>query len=94
MKTAARSGPAVWPYAVFAALLALLALTAWTAHFLTGPAGLAAALFFAVAKTTLVFAYFMRLRHQSGIVRLAAGAGFAWLALLGFFVAVDYLTRT
>ena len=79
--------------AVFLSLLVLLSLSAASSRFLTGKPGASVALLFAAAKTTLIFVYFMRLRYQSGLVRLFAMAGFFWLLLIGIFTFADYLTR-
>ena len=79
---------------VFLSLLVLLSLSAASARFLTGKAGATVALLFAAAKTTLIFVYFMRLRYQSGLVRLFAMAGFFWLSLIGILTFADYLTRS
>jgi cytochrome c oxidase subunit IV len=78
---------------VFLSLLGLLVLSAASSRLLTGKAGVVVALVFAAAKTTLIFVYFMRLRYQSGLVRLFAVAGFFWLGLIGLFTFADYLTR-
>ncbi len=78
---------------VFLSLLILLALSAASSFFVTGPAGAAVALGLAAAKASLIFAYFMRLRYQSGLVRIVAAAGFFWLALAVTFILADYLTR-
>ena len=78
---------------VFLSLLILLSLSAASSRVLTGKAGVTVALCFAAAKTTLIFVYFMRLRYQSGLVRLFAMAGFFWLSLIGILTFADYLTR-
>jgi len=78
---------------VFAALLGLLALSAASSRVITGPWGSALGLFLAVVKTTLIFVFFMRLRYQTGLVRLFAVAGFFWLSLIGLLTFADYLTR-
>lgn len=78
---------------VFASLLAILALSAASSRVLTGGTGAAVSLLLAAAKTALIFAYFMRLRYQSGLVRIFGLAGFFWLGLLGLFVFADYVTR-
>lgn len=80
--------------AVFVALLILLSLSAASSRLLTGKTGATVALLFAAAKMTLIFVYFMRLRYQSGLVRLFAMAGFFWLSLIGLLTFADYLTRS
>ena len=78
---------------VFLALLGLLAASATASFFLAGPLGAIVGLGLAAAKTTLIFAFFMHLRYQSGLVRLFALAGFFWFALAVTFGLADYLTR-
>ena len=78
---------------VYVALIGLLALTAGSvalpAGWWTTPVSLA----IAVAKAILIFYFFMRLRTQSGLVRVFALAGFFWLAILLVLTAADYFTR-
>jgi cytochrome c oxidase subunit 4 len=78
---------------VFVALLILLSLSAASSRWLTGKTGATVALLFAAAKMTLIFAYFMRLRYQPGLVRVFAMAGFFWLGLIVLLTFADYLTR-
>jgi cytochrome c oxidase subunit 4 len=78
---------------VFILLLAVLSVSAWSSRVLTGMPGTAVALSLAVIKMTLIFAYFMRLRYQSGLIRIFALAGFFWFGLLVLFVSADYFTR-
>lgn len=78
---------------VFGLLLILLSLSAASSWWLTGKTGATVALLFATAKMTLIFAYFMRLRYQSGLVRIFAMAGFFWLGLILLLTFADYLTR-
>lgn len=80
-------------FAVFGGLLGLLALSAASSFLAKGATGTWLALIFAAAKTSLIFTYFMRLRYQSGLVRIFAVAGFFWLGLIGVFTFADYLTR-
>jgi cytochrome c oxidase subunit 4 len=51
------------------------------------------ALAIAIVKASLVAAYFMHLRHSSGLNLLIAGAGFIWVIHLMVFSFADYLTR-
>jgi cytochrome c oxidase subunit 4 len=78
---------------VFLSLLGLLTLSAASSFFVTGPVGAVVALGLAAAKMSLIFAFFMRLRYQSGLVRLFACAGFFWFGLAITFALADYLTR-
>jgi cytochrome c oxidase subunit 4 len=79
--------------AVFLALLALLALTLIAAGIEHAAASLAIALAIAVAKATLIVLFFMNVRAESPVVRMAAVAGFLWLAILMALSLADLLTR-
>lgn len=48
----------------------------------------------ATAKTTLVLAVFMQLRHAGTLTRLFATTAFVWLGLLAGLTLMDYLTRS
>jgi cytochrome c oxidase subunit 4 len=78
---------------IFAALLALLALSA--ASTFLPPAAWKSAAGFAIAgaKTGLIALFFMRLRHQRGLVRVFAVAGLFWLCILATLLAADYFMR-
>lgn len=78
---------------VWAALLALLALTIAASFVLTGPLSLAASLSIALAKAALVFWFYMHLKEEGGLVRLAAVAAGAWLLILFALSASDFATR-
>lgn len=78
---------------VYLVLIALLVLTALATALPPGPWSAPLALLIALAKMTVIFAYFMRLRWQSGLVRLFAAAGFFWLAIAAVLTLADYLTR-
>jgi len=74
-------------------LLLLLAMTAGFAYVPAGAFNTVVALCISVAKTLLVMLFFMRLRSESPVVRLAAMAGFTWLSMLFLITLADYLTR-
>ncbi|MDB6093225.1 MAG: caa(3)-type oxidase, subunit [Verrucomicrobia bacterium] len=78
---------------VFAGLMAALMLSAAASYGLSGTSGTVVSLFFATVKLALIFAFFMKLREQAGLVRLFAMAGFFWLAIAGVLIAADYATR-
>jgi cytochrome c oxidase subunit 4 len=78
---------------VLAALLALLALSVVTALMHLGPFNVVANIGIAVAKALLVMTFFMRLNTDSPLLRIVAGAGFAWLAVLIALSLADVLTR-
>jgi cytochrome c oxidase subunit 4 len=78
---------------VFAVLLIVLATSAVLSRYLHGAVGTLVALALAAVKMTLIFWFFMRLRCQTGTVRLFAAAGFLWLLIAGVLTCADYLTR-
>jgi cytochrome c oxidase subunit 4 len=67
---------------VWVALLALLALTLGSAYLKMGWLNTAVNLGIAAAKALLVMLFFMHLRSGQAVLRIVAGAGFLWLALL------------
>ena len=78
---------------VWAALLVLLVLTVAASFQFSGPPSIAASLGIALAKAALIFWFFMHLREESGLLRLAAIAAAVWLLILFLLVAADYTTR-
>ncbi|QDU98101.1 cytochrome C oxidase subunit IV family protein [Lignipirellula cremea] len=78
---------------VFAVLLVLLVLTVAAAQIEHGVLNLTVAISIAVVKATLIALFFMHLRYNSAVIRLAAAAGFFWLAILLVITMSDYLTR-
>jgi len=78
---------------VWAALMALLALTVGAAFLPIGMAKPWVAYAIATAKVMLILWFFMEMRRESGLARLATIAGFVWLAILIMLTATDYLTR-
>lgn len=77
----------------FGALLALLAAAAFVPRLPAGPWLLVLSLGIAFAKLAVIFLFFMHLRHQRGLVRIFAVAGFFWLAIAATLTLADYLTR-
>jgi cytochrome c oxidase subunit 4 len=79
--------------AVWAALMALLGLSLWSAYLPLGwmntPVGLA----IAGIKAGLVGTMFMGLARARPLLRLAAAAGFFWVAILFGLTLSDLLTR-
>jgi cytochrome c oxidase subunit 4 len=63
--------------------------TALPAGWWSTPIGLAVAL----AKASLIFVFFMRLRSQVPLVRVFALVGFFFLAIMQVLTIADYLTR-
>jgi cytochrome c oxidase subunit 4 len=82
--------PLVWTWL---ALMVLLVLTAVCARLPLGVWNTVISLAIAVAKTGLVTVVFMKLRHASALIRLAAVVGLTTLALLLGLSATDYSTR-
>lgn len=75
------------------ALLGLLGLSAGSALLRLGPFNEVANLGIAAIKALLVLAVFMRLKTDNALLRIVAGLGFAWLALLIALALADVLTR-
>jgi len=78
---------------VWAALLALLALTVFMAFLPLGMFKAPVAYAIATAKALLVLWFFMEMRREGGIPRLAMAAGFVWICVLLILSAADGLTR-
>jgi cytochrome c oxidase subunit 4 len=74
-------------------LLTLLTLTVVLSMLNLGPFALPAAITIAATKSLVVAVIFMDLRREPATVRLAAGAGLLWIALLLSGTLADVLTR-
>ena len=74
-------------------LLGLLGLTVGAAYINLGPLNTPTAMAISIAKAVLILLYFMHLRHQRGLVRLAAVAGFFWLGIMLTLAMSDFLSR-
>lgn len=79
---------------VWAALIGLLALTVFMAFLPLGWFKAPVAYAIATAKAALVLWFFMEMRREGGIPRLAMAAGFVWICTLLVLSAADLLTRT
>lgn len=79
--------------ATWAALLALMLTSLGSAYLPLGPWNLVVGLAIAALKSALVLWIFMGLVRAPATLRLAAGVGFATLALLFTLSGVDYATR-
>lgn len=77
----------------WAALMLLLALTVSAAFLPLGSAKPWIGYAIATAKAGVILWFFMEMRREGGIARLAAVAGFVWLVMLFALTAADYLTR-
>lgn len=78
---------------VLVALLVLLGLSAGSALIPMGAFNEVANLGIAAIKAMLVLVFFMRLKSDNPLLRLVAGTGFAWLALLIALSLADLLSR-
>lgn len=78
---------------VWAVLLGLLLATVGASFITSGPASLTVSLGIAFAKAALIFWFFMHLRQEGGLVRLAAVGAGAWLGILFILSLLDYWTR-
>ena len=74
-------------------LLGLLLLTVGAAYIDLGALNTAVAMLISLAKGALILLFFMHLRHGSGLIRIAALAGFFWLGILFVLAFSDFLTR-
>ena len=79
---------------VTAALLALLLLTVGAAYVDLGPLNTVVAMSISLVKGALILLFFMHLRHGTGLVCIAALAGFFWLGILFVLAFSDFLTRS
>jgi cytochrome c oxidase subunit IV len=80
-------------FLVFAALLVLLALTVAAAEIENNVVNLVVGLTIAVTKAVLIVLFFMHVRYNSFVIRVAVVSGFLWLGILITFTMSDYLTR-
>jgi cytochrome c oxidase subunit 4 len=78
---------------VLLVLLGLAGLTTGVAYLDLGVFNTVVAMAIAVAKMTLVALFFMHVKYQPGLSRIAIVAGFFWLALLVSFTLADVFTR-
>ncbi len=78
---------------VWVALLALLLLTLGSAYVPLGRLNAAINLAIAAAKALLVVFFFMHLRSAHSMLRIAAAAGFFWLAILIGLSLTDFTVR-
>jgi cytochrome c oxidase subunit 4 len=78
---------------VWLALLALLGATIGASYLFTGASSAVVGLGIALAKSTLIFWFFMQLREEKGLVRIFAVGAVVWLTILLLLSAIDYLTR-
>lgn len=80
---------------VWAALMAMLAATVGIAYLPLGDVWhVALGYGISILKTVLILWFFMEMRREDGIARIAAGAAFLWLTFLFVLTASDYWTRS
>jgi cytochrome c oxidase subunit IV len=80
--------------AVFLALLLGTALTTEVAKIDLGAYNTVAALVIAFAKMSLVILFFMHVKYEKGLTRLAIICAFFWLGIMITLTLSDELTRT
>ena len=78
---------------VWLALLALLGLTIGATFLPLGPVLPLVSYTIAALKTGLVFWFFMEMRSEGGLPRLASLVGFVWLAFLMIMIIADVASR-
>lgn len=79
---------------VWAALMLLLALTVGASFLPLGEWRVVVGYGIAAIKAALVLWFFMEMREDAGLTRLACLIGFAWIAILLLLISADYATRT
>ena len=80
-------------FIIFGLLMVLTIVTVWASVLDLGRMNVVVALTIAFTKATLVILYFMHVRYSSNLIRLTAGAGLLWLAIMMVIMLSDYLTR-
>jgi cytochrome c oxidase subunit 4 len=78
---------------IFLSLMVLTALTVFAATKDFGPGNTIIAVSIAVLKATLVILFFMHVRYNDNIVRIAVFAGFLWLGVMIVLTLSDYIAR-
>jgi cytochrome c oxidase subunit 4 len=78
---------------VFVALLMATALTTGVAYIDMGPFNTVVALLIAFIKMSLVILFFMHVKYQPGLTRLAIICAFFWLGIMMTLTLSDELSR-
>lgn len=78
---------------IFLSLMVMTALTVFASFKDFGPGNTIIAISIAVIKATLVILYFMHVRYNDNIVRIAVFAGFLWLGVMIVLTLSDYIAR-
>ncbi|MET4701375.1 cytochrome c oxidase subunit 4 [Constrictibacter sp. MBR-5] len=79
--------------AVWAALMGLLALTVAGSFFSLGAGNAVLGIGIAVAKAALILWFFMHLRREAPLVRIAAVGTVVWISTMLILISADLLTR-
>lgn len=80
-------------YTVYAILLLLVGLTLGAAYVDLGPLNFPVSMAIAATKGVLIVLIFMHVKYNEPLVRVFAGAGFLWLAILITLSLADYFSR-
>ena len=78
---------------IFLSLMILTALTVFASTKDFGPGNTIIAVAIAALKATLVILYFMHVRYNDNIVRIAVFAGLLWLGVMIVLTLSDYIAR-
>lgn len=78
---------------IFLILMAFTALTVFASLKDFGPGNTIIAVSIAIAKASLVVLYFMHVRYNDNIVRIAVFTGFLWLGVMIVLTLSDYISR-
>ena len=78
---------------IFLSLMVLTALTVFASTKDFGPGNTIIAVSIAALKATLVILFFMHVRYNDNIVRIAVFAGFLWLGVMIVLTLSDYIAR-
>lgn len=90
------SQPAITPknyLLVFFALLAIVVATTVVGRFDLGPFNTPLAILFAVAKATLIVAFFMQAKFESTVIKVIIAGGIIWVLIMLSNTLGDYATR-
>jgi cytochrome c oxidase subunit 4 len=93
MKRETRRRVIIAPLATWAGLMALLAVTAIYAYLPSVPIKPEVSLAIGIAKALLIALFFMQLRKNASLIRLASMAGLVWASFLFMLTFADILTR-
>lgn len=78
---------------IFLTLMAFTALTVFASLKDFGPGNTIIAVSIAMVKASLVVLYFMHVRYNDNVVRIAVFAGFLWLGVMIVLTLSDYISR-